>query len=209
MGGWATEGKAASPGPPASSSPSPTGGTAGPRVAAGRGSRPECLRAGGRRSEGCTCVRVCLEGMRGAAATRRAGRGRGTHLGGRRGRWPGVPAPAAGRKACCPPAGRRAGEAPRTDGREGAAAARARRSRALSRRGQIAGRRCRRRRRAGGRRAAQCGPGRAGPRGRPPPPLARAAGPRRRPLAAALHHCYVTGRRAGRPGGPAEKLGET
>lgn len=182
------------------------------------GARPEYLQAGGRRSEGCTCVSVCPRRMGGgggqgvapgAGAARRAGRGRGTHLGGWRGREPGVPAPAAGGSARRLPAGRCAGEAPRTDGREAAAAARARLSRALSRRCRIAGRRCRRRRRAGGRRAAQCGPGRAGPLDRPPPPLVRAAGLRRRLLATALHHCYVTGRRAGHPGGPAEKLGET
>lgn len=119
------------------------------------------------------------------------------------------PRPRCGPERAPCPAGRRAGEGPKAVGREGAAAARASRSRALSRRGPIAGRRCRRRRRAGGRRAAQCGRGRAGQRERPPPPLARAAGPRRCPLAAALHHCYVTSRGAGRPARPAEKLGET
>lgn len=62
---------------------------------------------------------------------------------------------------------------------------------------------------ADGRRAAQCGPGRAGPRDGPLPPLAHAASPQHRPLVAVLHHCYVTGRRAGRPVGPAEKFGET
>lgn len=64
-------------------------------------------------------------------------------------REPGVPAPAAGGSARRLPAGRCAGEAPRTDGREAAAAARARLSRALSRRCRIAGLRCRRRRRSG------------------------------------------------------------
>lgn len=61
----------------------------------------------------------------------------------------------------------------------------------------------------GGRRAAQCGRGRAAPRAGPPPPLAHAAGPRRTPLVAALHHCCVTGEGAGRSAGPAENFGET
>lgn len=205
MGGWA-----ARPGPPASSSRSPPGGTVDLRS---RGARPGYLRASGRRSEDCTCECVCPEGVRGrqpgeSAQRRGCEPGEGTHRGGRWGRGPGVPAPAADRDARGPSAGRCEGRRS-PDRREGAAAARARRSRALRRRGPIAGRRCGRRRRAGGQRAAQCGPGRAGPRDRPPPPLARAAGPRRRPLVAALHHCYVTGRGAGRPAGPAEKFGET
>lgn len=174
-------------------------GVSGPVVGATR-SAPAC--AQGR------------EGSDGQGAAPWAGatnRRNGTHRGGLRGRGPGVPAPVAGRRARCPSTGRRGSEGPRTDGRERAAAARP--SRALSRRGVIAGRRCGRRRRASGRAgwrlAAQCGPGRAGPRDRPPPPLARAARSRRYPLVAALHHCYVTCRRAGRPAGPEEKLGET
>lgn len=61
----------------------------------------------------------------------------------------------------------------------------------------------------GGRRAAQCGRGRAGPRDGPPSPLAQAAGPRRYPLVAALHHCCVMGQGAGLSARPAENFGET
>lgn len=61
----------------------------------------------------------------------------------------------------------------------------------------------------GGRREAQCGPGRAGPRAGPQPPLAHAAGPRRYPLVAALHHSCVTSQGAGLSAGPAENFGET
>lgn len=104
------------------------------------------------------------------------------------------------------PAGRRAGEGPKTAGQAGAAATRARRSRTLSRRGPITGRRRRRRvgrRRSSGRRAGRrqadgavrlrpgwtAGPSAVaiGPRCRaPPPPI----GPRAAPL---LRHWPVGG----------------
>ena len=205
MGGWAAEGRAARPGPPARSSQHPPGDAAGSLAASGR--RGEARVSAGQwptQRELHLHARVSsgAEGgggqgaAAGAGAASRAGQGTGTHLGGWRCR---VPAPAAGGSARCPPAVRRADEAPRTDRQGGTAAARARRSRALSRRGSIAGRRCRRWRQAGGRAAGGAvrpGPGRTagllaaaiGPRCRsPPPPIGRGAAPllRHRPAGGA------------------------
>lgn len=191
----------------------PHGGTPGRG-----GARPEYLRAGGRRSEGCTCVRVCPGRMGGATArgsrpgrephAERAEEGGLTLGAGGAASLTSPPPLRAGARAVSPRVGAQAKLPGRTDGREAAAAARARLSRALSRRCRIAGRRCRRRRRAGGRAAG----GAVRPRpGRTAGPPAAAIGPRRRPPPPPIGHRAAPLLRhrpaGGAPGGTRGKVG--